>query len=62
MRDFYKPLLAHRHPEDESAFFDVWTSFDDCGYDFQIGETYLVYANLDEFGDHLFPGSCTRGR
>jgi hypothetical protein len=30
---------------------DVWTTFDDRGYDFQIGETYLVHASSDEFGD-----------
>jgi Carboxypeptidase regulatory-like domain len=47
---------------DEKAFFDVWTPFDDCGYEFQIGETYLVYASDDEFGDYLFTGSCTRTR
>lgn len=48
--------------DDEKAFFDVWTPFDDCGYDFQIGETYLVYASDDESGDYLFTGSCTRTR
>ncbi len=26
----------------------VWTPADDCGYNFQKGETYLVYANNDE--------------
>ena len=46
----------------DKDFFDVWTSFDDCGYDFQIGETYLVYASDDEFGDYFFTGSCTRTR
>jgi hypothetical protein len=44
----------------EPDFFDVWTTFDDCGFDFQIGETYLVYANNDEFGAYYFTGSCTR--
>jgi hypothetical protein len=46
----------------EPDFFDVWTTFDDCGYDFQIGETYLVYANNDEFGDYYFTSSCNRTR
>ena len=48
--------------DDDKDFFDVWTAFDDCGYDFQIGETYLVYASNDEFGDYFFTGSCTRTR
>jgi hypothetical protein len=46
----------------DKDFFDVWASFDDCGYDFQIGETYLVYASDDEFGDYFFTGGCTRTR
>jgi hypothetical protein len=41
-------------------FLDVWTTSDDCGFEFQIGETYLVYANNDEFGAYYFTGSCTR--
>jgi hypothetical protein len=48
--------------DDDPDFFDVWTALDDCGYDFQIGETYLVYASDDEFGDYFFTGSCTRTR
>jgi hypothetical protein len=46
--------------KNEPDFFDVWTTFDDCGIDFQIGETYLVYANTDEFGTYYFTGRCTR--
>jgi hypothetical protein len=30
--------------------------------DFQIGETYLVYANSEEGSDTFFTGSCTRTR
>ena len=26
----------------------MWTDSSDCGYDFQVGETYLVYADEDE--------------
>ena len=48
--------------DDDPEFFEVWTTFDDCGYDFQIGETYLVYASNDEFGDYFFTGGCTRTR
>jgi hypothetical protein len=42
-------------------FFDV-TSFGECGYDFQEGETYLVYADSDEDSDVLSTSSCTRTR
>ena len=31
---------AYRGDEDEDDTLDVWTPFDDCGYDFQTGETY----------------------
>lgn len=32
----------------EGKSFTVWTPFGDCGIDFQIGETYLVYTSMDE--------------
>jgi hypothetical protein len=65
MRVRLKVKTLFKHEDDEGHdqdFFDVWTAFDDCGYDFQIGETYLVYASDDEFGDYFFTGSCTRTR
>lgn len=40
----------------------VWTPFGDCGYDFQLGETYLVYADEDEETAVLSTGVCTRTR
>lgn len=43
-------------------FLDVWTTFGDCGNDFQLGETYLVYTFNDEFSKYLFTSSCTRTR
>jgi hypothetical protein len=43
-------------------FLDVWNPFGDCGFDFQAGETYLVYANTEESSDYNFTGSCTRTR
>jgi len=43
-------------------FFEVETAFGDCGYDFQQGETYLVYANSDEDSDVLSTSSCSRTR
>lgn len=42
--------------------FDVWTPFGDCGFDFQTGETYLVYADSDEDTDIMETDSCTRTR
>jgi len=41
---------------------EVLTPFGDCGNDFQIGETYLVYANSDEEDDALSTDSCSRTR
>ena len=41
---------------------EVWTAFGDCGIDFQIGETYLVYADDDEESNTMTTGACTRTR
>jgi len=44
-------------------FIDVWTPFGDCGVNFQIGETYLVYASDDEESpDSIMTDACTRTR
>ena len=48
--------------EDEPEVLDVWNPFGDCGFSFQTGETYLVYANREESSDYLFTGGCTRTR
>jgi len=48
-------------PEDEESF-DVWTPFNDCGLDFQAGETYLVYANNDESSGLFSTTRCSRTR
>ncbi len=49
--------------DDLPESLDVWTPFGDCGFDFQIGETYLVYASKDdEESQVLSTGSCTRTR
>ena len=34
----------------------------DCGYQFEVGETYLVYAQRDEKNDRLHTSICTRTR
>ena len=41
---------------------EVWTPFGDCGFAFQIGETYLVYADDDEETGTLSTGTCSRTR
>jgi hypothetical protein len=41
---------------------DVWTAFGDCGFHFQVGETYLVYADADEESDVITTDACSRTR
>ena len=49
--------------EKSDDIVEVWTPFGDCGYDFQAGETYLVYANNDEgSANSLSTDVCTRTR
>ena len=48
-------------PEDASSF-EVWTSFGECGYEFQLGETYLVYAGGEEGSAEFFVDKCSRTR
>jgi hypothetical protein len=51
---------AGKKDKKETDFMDVWTASGDCGYDFQIGETYLVYANDEEGADFFFTSTCMR--
>jgi hypothetical protein len=48
--------------DDELEHIDIWTPFGECGYDFQPGETYLVYADEDEETEALASSVCTRTR
>jgi hypothetical protein len=66
-----KPATAAKRDDDDDdkgkdnkppEYIDVWTSFDDCGVDFQVGETYLVYADNDEESGLISTDSCTRTR
>jgi len=41
---------------------EVWTDSGDCGYDFQVGETYLVYADEDEESGRIDTSVCYRNR
>jgi hypothetical protein len=38
--------------------FSVWTPSFDCGVEFQTGETYLVYASMDEDADMVETDTC----
>ena len=38
----------------------IWTGLDDCGVDFQVGETYLVYAGEDEQTGRFQTSACSR--
>jgi Carboxypeptidase regulatory-like domain len=50
---------AYRGEEDEDETVEIWTPFDDCGFDFQTGETYLVYADDDEKSGMVSTSSCS---
>jgi Carboxypeptidase regulatory-like domain len=50
---------AYRGDEDEDEILDVWTPFGDCGFDFQTGETYLVYADDDEESSTVSTDTCS---
>ncbi len=71
----FKVKTLYRHEDDDDDVpaketakpdedtIEVWTPFGDCGYDFQAGETYLVYANNDEgSANSLSTDICTRTR
>ena len=47
---------------DDQKSLEVWTDSGDCGYDFQVGETYLVYADEDEETDRIDTSVCYRNR
>jgi hypothetical protein len=45
-----------------SEIEQIWTGqgFGDCGYDFHVGESYLVYAHKDPETGRMTTGICTR--
>ncbi len=62
-KDAGKDVKAKDDGDDaKDQVFDVWTPFGDCGFDFQAGETYLVYADSDEDTNIMETDSCTRTR
>jgi hypothetical protein len=56
----FKVKTTFRGEEDEAD--EVWTDSGDCGYDFQVGETYLVYADEDEESGRINTSVCYRNR
>jgi hypothetical protein len=56
--------LYKQEEEDKEApeVLDIWTGSGDCGIDFQVGETYLVYAIEDEDSGRLETSACMRTR
>ena len=60
-----KPDSDGKQEDDDDevpAFLEVLTPFGDCGTDFQVGETYLVYAYSDEETNELSTDACSRTR
>ena len=54
----FKVKTAFRGEESD----EVWTDSGDCGYNYQEGETYLVYADEDEETDRVNTSVCYRNR
>lgn len=48
--------------KEDDGIVTVWTTADDCGYNFQKGETYLVYSETDEETGRMETSICTRTR
>jgi hypothetical protein len=46
--------------DDDEKELTIWTGQGDCGIDFQVGETYLVYAGNDEESGKLETSICYR--
>ena len=48
--------------DDAPPAIGIWTPFGECGFNFQVGETYLVYATGDEESPVLSTSLCSRTR
>jgi hypothetical protein len=61
-----KPAVQGARPKDDDdddriapgKITAVWTPSFDCGVEFQVGETYLVYASMDEDTDIAETDTC----
>jgi len=57
-----KDKTSKEKTSEAPEYQDIWTGSGDCGIDFQVGETYLVYATEDEDSGKLETSVCMRTR
>lgn len=53
---------AESDDDDAPHMLEIWTAFGECGVNFTVGETYLVYADSDEESDVVTTTACHRTR
>jgi hypothetical protein len=53
---------ADSDDDDAPQSLEIWTAFGECGVNFTVGETYLVYADSDEESDVVTTTACHRTR
>jgi hypothetical protein len=58
----FRVRTRYKYDDDAPASVEIWTGSGDCGLDFQVGETYLVYAIEDEDSGKLETSVCMRTR
>ena len=58
----FRVQTSYKNDDDAPKTMDIWTGSGDCGIDFQVGETYLVYAIEDEDSGKLETSVCMRTR
>ena len=56
-RAHFKVKEVFRGPKGDSI--EVWSDFSDCGFHFQTGETYLVYADRDNDKARFETSACS---
>lgn len=56
------PAAKDKKDDDDltGKVIEVWTEASDCGVPFQVGETYLIYADDDEETGTISTSTCTR--
>jgi len=62
VRTTFRGEKDDKEDSDKEESLEVWTDSGDCGYDFQVGETYLVYADEDEETDRINTSVCYRNQ
>jgi hypothetical protein len=58
----FRVKTRYKYDDDAPETVDSWTGSGECGVDFQVGETYLVYAIEDEDSGRLETSICMRTR